>query len=655
MQALGKLTTAPNFRLEELRALTLGELQSLLGYDPALTTLSTQNLRTMVGNRLVNVADAAMISEVMAQKREGSFVGCGGYEELAWAKKGQVTYSAKKVELEINGKEIQIANGPIPVPLSTPKREGFDLILTHAVAYHAIDQGRLVTIVPVEDFTRRWTHESSALRPTGLKAFTTVLEAVLSTHAEWNMIKYKAETRSGLSFFLLVGESLNSCPLADYQALHDTFVTRMTNAVVITDGPNGAVIRKKMMRDAKGALVDIVPSSSVKLVPEAESQEFVRGQGRRPLMLVGPLNPRHKFWAPTKIDLKTLDLAISAGAALRSGSRKGLGLLVSADGFSGLQTERVRFMNMLVGLAIPLINKKQMVDIECEVSYLPPLTYTLGLVCPGGDYRFIVRKFTLSQVGDHIDKVLESPRNGAILISLDPTERPTCNAREDREAVFTKNAELRLGRYNRQSKRWVRFCFIASNLCFAEPYHVFSHGGSANLFGILSTEPGLVMSGVDEGKRVDVKLERFTDLQQWMEFVAQTNIRYNGYAMNPVTFYSPVANTLLAPKNAKLSLTDEGTWTWGRVMNQTSVVSHYQPEMFEGDELVSAERDLSSSSSSSSTPPPRPSIPGPTTGNTQPTPSHVAPLVAPPGAPPPPADQKGEEAPAEDLTGEALV
>jgi len=490
MNALRQLQAKPTFTREELQGLDQADLAALEQYTPGLTSISVR-LQKMVGKRAPNLADQALIAEVRLAKKSGTILSCGHFDELTWSKGGQVRYTPEKISIELTGKTIEVRNSPIPSEADSD-RVGFDMMRVQVCTFFAFSKGFVIRVVPEADWHNRFGWEGSHMRTVGLSAFEAVVKDVFSRHPSYQSLVDAQKTLSGRDFFQFVAESLKLCPISDYYALHDTYITDMLHAVNIEMRGDQVqkITRKTSLNSRTSVVTTLVPPQSYTLAKSPDTQEFFSIKKRYPFILLGPLPTAHKFFA---IKGTTLDFAVKAmmnGNALRGGHSQGVGLMVSACGFSGMQSDRVRRISTLASMALVPLMRKEKVDIRVEAQDIPPLALTFAHHMPPVegkrtyDVRYVVSSIHLSSLGEYEVYASTSERPEAIFVFIDDEVCPSISVKKNVTEEWTLKGKKKLERYSRSS-RFIGMCAILSEDYF-KTYSVSYHAPPAEFFWFLN-------------------------------------------------------------------------------------------------------------------------------------------------------------------------
>jgi hypothetical protein len=359
----------------------------------------------------------------------------------------------------------------------------------------------------------------------------------------------------------------------------------------------------------------LVPPSSYSLAKAPDTAEFLAEKNRYPFLLTGALPVAHKFFA---IKGTTLDLTVKAmmnGNALRGGHNQGVGLMVSACGFSGMQSDRVRRISTLAAMALPPLLAKEKVDIRVEAQDIPPLALTFAYYMPpvdgkrAFDVSYIVSSIHLGSLGEYEASARTSDRPDAILVFIDDEVCPSISTKKNVSEEWTARGKKKLERYAK-SQRFIALCAILSDEYF-KSYHVSFHAPPVEFVGFLTTEKNFGLVGVENDTLVAIAKNVVNTWQDFLERVVEANTRFNTFFLAPTTLYSPMANILRTPKgHMKLEIGDGGEWQWGRVVTP-SFVSSSGDTSIPGEDITEAAQNISSSLS------PAPLLSAPRSGQSQ--------------------------------------
>jgi len=201
MDILTSSTSEGKFKKQECAGLAARALRQLAAYEEGVTALSDK-LKKFLGTRIVEPADKSFFLSLAEEVDQAKFTSVGGFEEMVFAKGGDVLHSKEKITLTfVDGNTKQLENRLIPVPPEIEARPMAAPLVELTCAAFDIKEGKVTQITNQMTWKERFYTQQVAVDPTGLPLCKSATETVVKFHPAWPNVVQATKTLQGKEFF----------------------------------------------------------------------------------------------------------------------------------------------------------------------------------------------------------------------------------------------------------------------------------------------------------------------------------------------------------------------------------------------------------------------------------------------------------------------
>jgi hypothetical protein len=311
---LGNLQVESEIPRSQLCALDAKQLRMLMGYtqvtkrqcrdDPIVWKFLTD---TGYDRRYFDAKDYELIQEVIAEKADAKRVGIVNVQEAVSSLKGEYTWTLDKTTYQLPGKDKVVRVNTVIPTERPPVRKGTAALRTYICQFYDVSDSKLTVIQPNDMIELAFGHPQCPLKPSGVRAFLSVLQKVMPGSLSYKHATNHGTTVTGVAMYELTNKFFDEMDLGDYYSLHQAFISlcirgwRITkievpstkSKKVVKDKTAPSYLKLKLVREGatEGSIMVMTRGAAKELGQLALYESYVRKAGIEPMIFVGGMNP----------------------------------------------------------------------------------------------------------------------------------------------------------------------------------------------------------------------------------------------------------------------------------------------------------------------------------------------------------------------------
>lgn len=582
MQASLQHADRTQIPFESLIQLSKQQLSRLRVWS-AFTSLNDQRITNfLVPYNIARSADLSTvtrntITRAIKFHEDGNKFVFGNAESIVHSKGGAIVFSEGSVSVEMPNEPPIVYSTASGYPVAKP-RPWLSGVLAICGSNFQINKGVLSYTFDAKVMGRVFPKTLSAIDPLNFDYVHSVLLAIMAPDAGYRRCVQEGRGMSGLEFWDYCASVLQTCPMVDYIALHDTICKRLLFLVEVKpnqhrahDGSNAYVLGSRYKRaDAKGIQTNIISQDTVKHWPVVtESPEWTeavatvtRQFGHRPFALVGSIDQGHawlKISEEVPLTEKDTYIAYATRRSLHASGTNGSAAILQSDGFSSIASKVSNRCVLLITLTMNALRMVQSVDLRCELADLAYLEAGLPLCVPKHHekVRYLMDYSVATKVPVTLRTfVITNPRPEAHYVAWLDGDVESVPRGTEVSTHFELQYKMRMEHVPEESTVMVA---VTSPSAFKKKF-VHLWRGPADYHAIVSTLPKLYKWDPNSDA-VKTMMPLVFGWDEFLAHVVKANARYSTWFLAPRGFYSPASNMIKGIAKATSLRFNDGLWT----------------------------------------------------------------------------------------------